>query len=344
MSRFLVVILFLGLTALGWSHDPLMSGIGLVIGDGKTVVAVQAHLSALKGESPSTAIPARLDLSLDGVPYQATESQVTVDAVSQVAFWTSVVPHEVAKAQVGHRLFPENSESRTVVSVTRHGQPVQETLLDAHHSAMAWGEGSVQGPAQVVAQFLRLGVFHIFTGPDHILFILGLILLGGGLKPLMKTVTAFTLAHSITLTIAALGIWSPPSRIVEPLIALSIVAVAFENLRKRTQNGRDWRPWIAFAFGLIHGFGFAGGLTEAGVPAGSLGWALASFNVGVEAAQATIVLATVPLLSLLAAKRPQVSRWVVAGGSCAIALAGAFWFVDRLHPETTPESPTYTRS
>src|SRR5207253_3881193 len=123
--------------------------------------------------------------------------------------------------------------------------------------------------------------------------------------------------------------------------------VAFENLRAR-KEGRDWRPLIAFGFGLIHGFGFAGGLTEAGIPHAALGWALASFNIGVECAQASIVLLVTPLLATLATKRPVASRRLIVAGSLGIALAGAFWFVDRvrdgLHPSgVTAQRPSAAR-
>ena len=180
-------------------------------------------------------------------------------------------------------------------------------------------------------RFVREGVLHIFGGPDHILFVLGLLLLGGTLKSLIKTVTAFTVAHSITLTVAATGLWNPGPRYVEPLIALSIVAIALENLRRNGKTAkRDLRPWFAFGFGLIHGFGFAGALAEVGLPKEALGVALASFNIGVEIGQVTIVLAAAPALALLSARKPAISRNVVVAGSTLIGICGAFWFVTRV--------------
>jgi hypothetical protein len=183
----------------------------------------------------------------------------------------------------------------------------------------------------VAGTYIREGILHIFGGPDHILFVLGLLLLGGTLKSLIKTVTAFTIAHSITLTIAATGIWNPSPHIVEPLIALSIVAIAIENLRRSGRVvKRDLRPLFAFGFGLIHGFGFAGALAEVGLPREAMGVALASFNIGVELGQVTIVLAAAPSLALLAIKRPVINSRLVFAGSAFIGICGAFWFITRV--------------
>ena len=297
------------------------------------VVAVQVHLAKLGFGDPGSQIAGRLALVVNGHPFVASNPDFELDQSAGVAYWRAAYPGVIKTFSVAHRLFPEDLGSRTIVSVTEDGQDVEETLVDAAHPSFAFEANgapvAAESPLHVIRQFWQLGIMHIFTGPDHILFIFGLILLGGGLKALLKTVTAFTVAHSITLTVAATGLWAPPSRYVEPLIALSIVAVAFENLRQR-KEGKDWRPLIAFGFGLIHGFGFAGGLTEAGLPHAALGWALASFNIGVECAQASIVLAVTPVLAYVARVRPKVSYRVVYAGSVLIALAGAFWFLERV--------------
>ena len=329
MRKLIVAFLALALCVCAWAHDPHLSGIGISLKGGRAVIGVQVHLNPGQTADIKALVADRLALDLNGTPFVATKSDVVVDKEQGVAYWTATYEGQITTFSVKHRLFTEDPESRTIVSVTKDGESLAETIIDARHPSMNFGEIKKQSTWNVVSQFLTLGITHIFTGPDHILFIFGLILLGGGLKPLLKTVTAFTVAHSITLTVAATGLWTPASKYVEPLIALSIVAVAIENLRPR-KEGRDWRPWIAFGFGLIHGFGFAGGLTEVGLPQGALGWALASFNIGVECAQALIVLTMVPILGLLAKNKPKASRWVVVGGSCAIALAGAFWFVDRI--------------
>jgi hypothetical protein len=141
-------------------------------------------------------------------------------------------------------------------------------------------------------------------------------------------VTAFTLAHSLTLSLAVLGVVSPPSRIVEPAIALSIVYVGVDNLLVR--QGRDLRAWIALAFGLIHGFGFASVLREMELPPRALGLSLVSFNLGVEIGQLLVVVTVASALAALRARSEVVSRRLAFAGSIGVVGAGSFWFVQRL--------------
>lgn len=180
--------------------------------------------------------------------------------------------------------------------------------------------GAVAGP------LFRLGIEHILTGYDHLLFLLGLILVGGRLRPLMLVVSAFTLAHSLTLGLAALGVWAPNPRLVEPAIALSIAYVGVENWFVRDAS-RRWL--ITFPFGLVHGFGFAGALGEIALPSREVPVALAAFNVGVEAGQLAVLVAVLPLVLWLGRRRWFAERGVKLA-SAAIALAGVFWFVVRL--------------
>jgi hypothetical protein len=141
-------------------------------------------------------------------------------------------------------------------------------------------------------------------------------------------VTSFTVAHSITLTLAALDIFTPPARIIEPAIALSIIYVGFDNLLVR--EGRDVRAWIAFAFGFIHGFGFANVLKEMDLPRTALGWSLFSFNFGVEIGQMAVVIVVATVLAAVRARSEQAGRQVAFAGSILVILAGAFWFVQRV--------------
>jgi hydrogenase/urease accessory protein HupE len=181
----------------------------------------------------------------------------------------------------------------------------------------------------VIRRFISMGIFHILSGPDHILFVLGLILAGGSTRQLCGVVTAFTLAHSLTLSLTALGIASLSPRVVEPVIAFSIVVVGLENLLRRKPLF-PLRIGLAFGFGFFHGFGFAGALAEAGLPAHAIGWSLASFNTGVEIGQGFILLVVLPVLFVMRQKNEHGSRLFTQFASVAIALAGAVWFADRL--------------
>jgi hypothetical protein len=148
--------------------------------------------------------------------------------------------------------------------------------------------------AGTFVSYLGLGVEHILLGFDHVLFVVALILRGGRLLSLVAIVTAFTVAHSITLALSVLGLVTLPAQIVEPAIALSIAYIAFENLTMKKVASRRWA--VSFLFGLVHGFGFAGALAEVGLPASGLAAALVGFNLGVEAGQALIVGVLLPLI------------------------------------------------
>jgi hydrogenase/urease accessory protein HupE len=184
----------------------------------------------------------------------------------------------------------------------------------------------------VVGRFVQAGIEHIFLGYDHIAFIVAIVLWAQRLWPVIKIVTAFTIAHSITLSLAALQIVVFPSAIVEPAIAATIIFVAVENFFSRNVDGR-WR--VTFAFGLIHGFGFASALQEIGLPANAAVPALAAFNIGVEIGQVVIVALIFPLLlwsdriGHRAAARNGRHPAVVYFCSAAILSAGLYWLMVR---------------
>jgi hydrogenase/urease accessory protein HupE len=188
-------------------------------------------------------------------------------------------------------------------------------------------ESDVRAPAGASAfpRMVRTGVVHILTGYDHLAFLLGLLLLGGTVRALVGTVTAFTAAHSITLGLAALRVVSLPPSFVEPAIALSIAYVGLENLWAR-DAGKRWR--LTFAFGLLHGFGFAGALTELDLPRAQLPAALLGFNLGVEAGQLAVLAVVLPLV-LVARRSEAFRRRGVQAMSLALAAAGVFWFAER---------------
>lgn len=191
------------------------------------------------------------------------------------------------------------------------------------------------GPMEVVRTYTLLGVEHILTGFDHLLFVLALVVLVRGVKRLLQTITAFTVAHSITLGLATLDVIHVPGALVEATIALSIMFVALEILQQR--RGREGltsrAPWVvAFSFGLLHGLGFAGALAEIGLPQNAVPLALLFFNVGVEIGQVIFVavaLAIMRLTQILLADRLDVSR---APQIAAYAIGGvsSFWVFERV--------------
>jgi len=234
-------------------------------------------------------------------------------------------------------LFPYDPVHQTFVNLYEAGVLQRQSILDANDGRFEHFTGTTDGRSAVVRTFVASGVEHILIGPDHLLFLLGLLLLGGSMTRLATIVTAFTLGHSVTLSLAALDLVRVAPTLIEPAIALSIVVIGLDNLLVRRRNAAapssaafDLRPWLAVAFGLIHGFGFAAVLREVGLPPGALGWSLAAFNVGVEIGQLAVVAVAV---ALLAAVRRYDVVWAercVVFGSAGVIAAGTYWFAERV--------------
>jgi len=225
-------------------------------------------------------------------------------------------------------MFPYDPQHQTFMNIYETDPTPAQFIVDAAHPGIEYFAGTRQGVLAVIRKFVRAGIHHILIGPDHLLFLVGLLLLGGSTRRLAVVVTSFTIAHSVTLSLAALNILIPPARLIEPAIALSIVYVGADNLL--AQGGRDMRAWIAFAFGFIHGFGFANVLREMDLPRRALGWSLFSFNVGVEIGQLVVVVAVASLFSVLRSRSKRAERLLVFAGSVVVMVAGAFWFVERV--------------
>ena len=178
--------------------------------------------------------------------------------------------------------------------------------------------------------FLKLGIEHILTGYDHLLFLFSLLVITHSFWPAIKIITFFTIAHSITLALAALNVVVVASSIVEPLIAATIVYVGLENIVRKDHVTTKQRCFLTFFFGLIHGFGFAGVLREMGISSIETGILvpLFSFNLGVELGQITVAAIVLPIIWWLH-KQAQISRYLVPVGSVLTCLAGGYWFLER---------------
>ena len=242
---------------------------------------------------------------------------------------TFTLPDERAGAlTVDTNLFPYDPMHQTFVNIYEGDALRQQVIFNANAHEHTYYRGTREGALAVMRTFIPSGIRHILIGPDHILFLIGLLLLGGSRAALLAIVTAFTAGHSITLSLAALNIVTPPPTIIEPAIALSIVFVGADNLIKGM--GRDLRTWVALVFGLVHGFGFAYVLREFGLPGEALGWSLFSFNLGVEIGQLLIVLMVSTALALLRRRSDVLGHRVAWAGSVLVMVAGAYWFVERV--------------
>lgn len=276
----------------------------------------------------------RLRLLLDGQPATVTLSDITPVPERQGLRFTVVLAASATpgRVRVEAALFPYDANHQTFINVYEGEALRHQAIVDARHPSMEYYAGSWQGVGAVLGVFVPSGFEHILIGPDHILFLIGLLLLGGSAGRLGLIVTAFTLGHSVTLSLAALGLYAPPAFLIEPLIALSIVLVGVDNLLvgQAPADGRDLRPWMAGLFGLVHGFGFASVLREFGLPREALGWSLFGFNVGVEVGQLAIVVPCAVALAALRRASPLAAARVAMIGSVVVVLAGAWWFIQRV--------------
>ncbi len=225
-------------------------------------------------------------------------------------------------------LFPYDANHQTFLNFYEGEALTTQAILGDSQTDYEYFVGTAQGTLAVVRKFVPAGIHHILIGPDHLLFLIGLLLLGGSFKRLLLLVSGFTVAHSLTLSLAVLGILAPPGRIVEAAIALSIIYVGVDNLMSR--GGRDVRVWIAVVFGFIHGFGFANVLRGMGLPREALGWSLFSFNLGVEVGQLAVVVVVASALMALRARSHLAAQRVAYAGSIVVIVAGTFWFVERV--------------
>ena len=205
------------------------------------------------------------------------------------------------------------------------GKVIAEHLLKGSDDALVYPAA----PKTTFSGFLILGIEHILIGFDHLLFLFALLIVTREFVSAVKIVTCFTIAHSITLALATLNVMNIPGRIVEPLIAATIIYVGIENIVLRREPKRRWL--LTFVFGLIHGFGFAGVLRELGITSGSSGIAvpLVAFNLGVELGQIAVAAILLPVIWRFSRKPDFAVRWVPAC-SVLVAAAGAYWFIDRV--------------
>jgi len=288
-----------------------------------------AEVRAAAGDGTAARLPIRLELAAAGrVPAGAGVVTISFPAV----LGDVVVTFETPGAEATVFSLRDGERSPEVRLGLLAG--VAASTASDREPERAVGGGAARGGetaswARTAWGFVGMGVVHIVPrGPDHVLFVLGLFLLTPAWRPLLGQVTAFTVAHSISLALAHLGVIRPPAAVVEPLIAASIVMVGVENVLGRG-GPRRWRPALVFALGLVHGLGFAGVLGELSLPAGMTSAALVGFNVGVEAGQLAVLGGAFALLGPWR-ERPWYRARIVVPASLLIAAVGAVWTVQRI--------------
>jgi hydrogenase/urease accessory protein HupE len=262
---------------------------------------------------------------------ELTPRRGTYASGATVLRWTIEVPGGLEGKPIA---FEGISLTRTDVLVRLARADGTEQLERLNPAAPAFVAVASPGPFEVITSYTWLGIEHILLGVDHLLFVAALVMLVRGKRQLLLTITAFTIAHSITLALATLGLLNVPGPPVEAIIALSILFVALEILRREQGHPSlaSEKPWlVAFSFGLLHGLGFAGALAEVGLPQNSIPLALLFFNVGVEIGQLLFVgvlLAGAALVRRLVG--PVSPRWSVVLPAYLIGGLASFWVFERI--------------
>ncbi len=329
--------------------EPIIAGMDLAGLEDTNLSPLSDQYDTLRAESP-----AELEAALRAA-WPDIAARITL-----MAGTTRLVPDLVGVTipEVGDITLPRDSELRITAALPADDSPVQvgwdasfgSVVVrqmgggeDAYTAILSGGELStalprsgfaIEGAMPVFGRFIVSGFEHIIPkGLDHILFVLGLFFFSLRMAPLLGQVTAFTLAHTLTLALASLQIVSIPAEIVEPLIAASIVYVAVENIFG-TRNGAGKvglvRIAVVFGFGLLHGLGFASVLSDVGLPEGRFAISLIGFNIGVELGQLAVIAAAFVLLALPFGRKAWYRSAIAVPASCVIAGIGAWWTFERV--------------
>lgn len=279
---------------------------------------------------------ARIMVALDDRQLAFETAQAEIPAVGdvdlpRVSRITLTAPPLDRPQRLSWRLDPALGDSVLRLRAARTSEIIRAEFVPAGEVAGPFDLAGLvpQGWPQVFATYLKVGFVHIVPkGLDHILFVVGLFLLSARVSVLLWQVTSFTLAHSVTLVLGMLGVVQVPPAIVEPLIAASIVYVAIENVV--TDDLKHWRSFVVFGFGLLHGLGFAGVLTEIGLSQAHFLAGLVAFNLGVELGQLTVIALCFLTVGLWFRSRRWYRSAVTIPASIAIGFVAAYWFAERV--------------
>lgn len=329
--------------------------------DGMAAFQTGKEATAMNGHAKTVVkyVTERFTVTADGRPCVARQfGEMTVHERDTVPYVQLVLDYSCAAASAGEHavahelhsgLFPDSedyvTDTKTIVTYELDGKS-GSAALDAAHPSFS----TAQSAADRFGEFFLLGAEHLLGGLDHILFLLALIVGSRRLRDVVLAATTFTVAHSVTFLLAALGLVSVPAAVVEPIIALSIAVVAawyLWGLRKRRHPlvtvspaartgplGLDkadlTRLAVVFCFGLVHGLGFASALGIDEAWSWTLLWSLLIFNVGIEAVQLGIILVVFPLLALLRRRMPRIGLWVGIVIAAVVTIVGLIWFTERI--------------
>lgn len=328
--RRLLVLLLLVLAAPAWAHDARPLAVTVTEQqDGRYLAQLRVPPTVSADNRPTLDWPDNCAQALDeeGHPIALSASRVAVACDGGLAGHTLAVHYPIY-----------NPSLPTLFRIERRDGTVLTQLLTPDR--LGWQVPSEPDVWQVAGDYLRLGIAHIWSGIDHLLFVAGLLLLAGTMRRVLLAVTGFTIAHSLTLTLAALDLVRLPVAPVEAAIALSILFVAREIVAPHPDGLAMRYPiLVSSSFGLLHGFGFAAVLQEIGLPQGELATGLLSFNLGVEIGQVLFIAAALALLGAVRKAKGLAQDWsfAIAGrprqfAGYALGILAAFWFIGRAMP------------
>ena len=354
MKKLSTIILLFFYAALSFAHDPGLSSADISIQTHNVTAKITFSLQDIEALVPMDAdqdaevtlaeqnvakpkiaawVSEGIQLNLDGEIVKPVADTVNFDDKNnaQIDLQYDNVPEKTLSLQLTYLSKLPKGHKEFVTIQNHTGKHLHEKMLSQQDSTLTFNITGEQAAEPVknatFSEFLLLGIEHIVTGYDHLLFLFALLVVTHEFWAAFKIITFFTIAHSITLALASLNIINIPSKIVEPLIAASIVYVGVENMLRREPKGRQW---LTFSFGLIHGFGFAAVLREMDISSNESGIVLPlfSFNLGVEIGQITVASIVLPIIWWLH-KKPQVEPRLTPVCSILASLAGAYWLIER---------------
>ena len=340
-----VLVFTAGLSGSALGHDPGLSGMAIAIHEDRVEAVatfartdIRAIFGALDAAPPTKEqllhlAPAVLSVTLDGRTRAPARVEVDPFAKNNDVEFRLTFPVAGTdgkwslRSSLIERLAPGHRQYLAVQDAA--GRLRDEQLLRADADSFEIAPQAMSAPESTFPGFLRMGIEHILTGYDHLLFLGALLIVSRDLLSSLKIISCFTAGHSITLALATLDVVNLPGRIVEPLIAASIIYVSVENLLRHGEP--SGRYLLTFAFGLVHGLGFASALREMGVGIDGRGVLapLLGFNLGVELGQLSVAAVVLPIFGVLRANRVWTSRWAPAC-SALVAAAGAYWLIERV--------------